>query len=263
VIDSHAHLGFEAFAEDLNDVLQRARARGVRAFVNVGIDVPSSEAGVALALAQPDVFAAVGLHPTSKVEDLEGSLERIEALALRHPERVVAVGEIGLDYHWKDVAPGEQKLRLAEQIRMALRLRLPIIIHSRDSMEDLFAVLETRGELPGGVFHCFSGGPADARRAMDLGFHLSFAGNVTYPKAALLQECARVVPPEKLLLETDCPYLAPQPRRGKRNEPSFLEHTLEFLAELKGLPATELERSTEETTARLFGLGDVFSRRIK
>jgi TatD DNase family protein len=166
----------------------------------------------------------------------------------------VAVGEIGLDYYWKDVAPEEQKPRLVKQLALARRVGLPVVFHCRDALEDLFRVLEAEPALPPGVFHCFSGGPAEARRALGLGFHVSFAGNVTYPKAVELQAALREVPLEKLLLETDCPFLAPQPARGKRNEPAFVRHTRDFIAGVKGVPPEEVERATDAAARALFGL---------
>jgi len=254
VIDSHAHLYFDRFDPDRNEVIARARDAGVSAVINIGIDVESSGKSVALALANRDFFAAVGLHPTSKVADLDRDLADIETLARENPGRVVAIGEIGLDYYWKDVPREEQKPRLARQLSLAQRLALPVIFHCRDALEDLLATLEVEDELPPGVFHCFSGGPAEAERALRLGFHVSFAGNVTYPKATVLKAALQSVPVEKLLLETDSPFLAPQPRRGKRNEPAFVRHTRDFIAEVKGVSPEELERTTDATTKKLFGL---------
>ncbi|MBI4604182.1 MAG: TatD family hydrolase, partial [Planctomycetes bacterium] len=158
-------------------------------------------------------------------------------------------------YHWKDVSPEEQRPRLARQLDLARRLGLPVIFHCRKALEDLFGVLEAERELPPGVFHCFSGGPADARRALGLGFHLSFAGNVTFPKALDLQAALSEVPLERLLLETDCPYLAPQPVRGRRNEPAFVRHTRDFIARMKGVAPEEVERATDQAARGLFNIG--------
>jgi TatD DNase family protein len=186
------------------------------------------------------------------VADLDGDLAALERLARENPGIVVAVGEIGLDYYWKDVAPEEQKPRLARQLDLARKLGLPVVFHCRDALADLLAALEAEPALPPGVFHCFSGGPGEAERALAMGFHVSFAGNVTYPKAKDLQEALRAVPVERLLLETDCPFLAPQPCRGRRNEPAFVRHTCEFLARAKGVAPAEMEAATDAAARRLF-----------
>jgi TatD DNase family protein len=254
LIDSHAHLYFEKFDGDRGEVIARARAAGVQEIINIGIDLASSRQALDLTREHVGLFAVAGIHPTSRVADLDGELAGVEELARGHPGRVVAIGEIGLDYYWKDVAPEDQKVRLRAQLELARTLGLPVVFHCRDALDDLLAVLDGERELPPGVFHCFAGGPEEARRALGLGFHVSFAGNVTYPKAAVLQEAARAVPVEKLLLETDCPFLAPQPVRGERNEPAFVRHTRDFLAGLKGVPAADLEAATDATARRLFGL---------
>lgn len=255
MIDSHAHLYFDSFDADRPQVIERARAAGIKAIINIGIDAETSQRSVQLAMEQAGLFAAAGVHPTSKVADLSESLEKLAELARAHPGQVVAVGEIGLDYHWKDVPPEEQKGRLKAQLALARKLDLPVIFHCREALEDLLSLLEAERELPPGVFHCFSGGPAEVDRAVRMAFHLSFAGNVTYPKATLLHEAARSAPIERLLLETDCPFLAPQACRGKRNEPAFVKHTRDFLAQLKGISPEELESRTDEAATRLFALG--------
>lgn len=256
MIDSHAHLYFDAFDADRDAVIERARQAGIAAIVNIAVDVASSEACIALAAAHQGFFASVGIHPTTPVADemLAAQVDRLRELAGAHRGRVVAVGEIGLDYHWREV-PGEaQKAKLRVQLALARELGLPVIFHCREALPDLFEVLEAEPGLPGGVFHCFAGGPEEARRALALGFHVSFAGNVTYPRAGGLQEAARAVPPEKLLLETDAPFLAPQAHRGKRNEPAFLPATAAFLARLKGVPENELIAIAAAATRSLFRL---------
>ena len=255
MIDSHAHLYFESFDADRAQVIERARVSGIKAILNIGIDVETSQKAVRLALEHPWLFAAAGVHPTSKLDDPAEAFRNIRELARAHPGKTVAVGEIGLDYHWKDVEPQAQKARLKGQLALALELDLPVVFHCREAMEDLLSLLEAERELPRGVFHCFSGGPAEVERAVQMGFHVSFAGNVTYPKATLLQEAARSAPMEKLLLETDSPFLPPQPcRKQRRNEPAFVKHTCDFLAQLKGVSPGELERRTDEAAMRLFHL---------
>ena len=240
-------------------MISRGRDVGVRAFINIGIDPATSRQALELAASLPDFHAAVGLHPTSVVDDLDGTLNEIRELASDSPH-VVAIGEIGLDYHWKDVSAREQRPRFKAQLSMAHELELPVVIHCREAIDDLFIVFrewqdETRQQLPRGVLHCFEGGEAEARRALDLGFDISFAGNVTYKKKSEhLQSAARFVPLDRLLLETDAPFLAPHPRRGKRNEPAFLVHSREFLAGLKGVPAEVLDAATEAATRCVFKL---------
>ena len=254
MIDSHAHLYFDRFDEDRSAVIERAQAAGVVGVINVGIDVDSSQQSVELALRHDGFYATVGLHPTTVVANLEKDIEALRALARSHATRVVAVGEIGLDYYWKSVAPEDQKPKLRSQLALARELDLPVIFHCRDALEDLFEVLSHETSLPAGVLHCFSGDHGQAERAVELGFHVSFAGNVTYPKAEMLQQAAKAVPLDRLLLETDAPFLPPQPRRGQRNEPAFLPLTCEFLAELKGVPSKELEMVATQTTRSLFGV---------
>jgi TatD DNase family protein len=254
VIDSHAHLYFDSFDPDRDDVIARARAAGVSAIINIGIDPDSSEKAVELARRHEGLFAAVGVHPTSRVPDEGGALERIESIARAGPGRAVAIGEIGLDYHWDHVPHAVQKERLRAQLGLARRLGLPVVFHCREALEDLLAIVEAEPDRPPGVFHCFSGGAPEAERALGLGYHVSFAGNVTYPKAASLQEAARRVPLERLLLETDCPFLSPVPVRGKRNEPAHVGHTRDFLARLKGVDPREVEEATDVAARRLFRL---------
>ncbi len=256
MIDSHAHLYFDRFDDDRDDVIRRAREAGVEGVINIGIDVPTSRAAIDLARRHDGFWATVGLHPTSDIADLDADLAAIESLVESAPREVVAIGEIGLDYYWDNVSPEEQRPRVERQLDLATRLELPIVIHCRDALDDLLELLESRDPAarPPGVFHCFGGTAEHAQRALDLGYAISFAGNVTFPKARDLQEAARIVPLDRLLLETDCPFLAPQPRRGKRNEPAFATLTRDYLAELKHVPSAELDAATRRTTIELFRL---------
>jgi TatD DNase family protein len=254
MIDSHTHLYHEWFDADRDEVIARARSAGVQALINIGTDLETSRKAVDLALRHADFRATAGIHPATLIPDLDAEIEGIRGLIARSPEQVVAVGEIGLDYHWGKVDPEDQKVRLRRQLAMALECALPVVFHCRDALSDLFAVLEDSPELPPGVFHCFEGGEADARRAVNLGFHVSFAGNVTFPKATLLKEAALWVPPERLLLETDAPFLAPQPCRGRRNEPAYVVHTCGFIAQLKGMSPADLDAATTATARALFRL---------
>ena len=250
LVDSHCHLG-----KDADLVLARARDAGVLGFLCVGVgkDASNAERAVALAQAHADVFGVVGLHPHeagAASEDLYGS---IEALARR--DRVVAVGEIGLDYHY-DYSPRDQQREVFRaMIRMALRIGKPIVIHTREAPDDtLLLMTEERARDAGGVFHCFSEDVAFARRALDLGFDISLSGIVTFPKADVLQEVARFVPADRFYVETDSPYLAPVPFRGKKCEPAYVVHTARRIAELRGVSFEELCAQTTANVMRRFGI---------
>ena len=254
MIDSHAHLYLEHFDEDRESVIRRAREAGVRSIINIGIDVETSSSAIELALEHEGFFASAGIHPQSPVEDLGGALAGIRELISANPEQVVAVGEIGLDYYWDTVTPEKQLEVLDRQLDLALEVGLPVIFHCRDAIDALLKILEERSEIPPGVFHCFEGGPEEAERARALGYHISFAGNVSYKNAERLQLAAKAVPLDRLLLETDSPYLPPHPHRGERNEPAFVALTRDFLAGLMNLAADEVENAATENTRRLFKL---------
>lgn len=254
MIDSHSHLYFDRFDDDREEVLRRAAEAGVREHVLVGIDEASCHAALDLAATRPELHATAGLHPASHVEDPAGELERVIALIHERRSDLVALGEIGLDYHWKDVTPEIQHERLRRQLELALELDLPVIYHVREALADHFEILEELERQPPGVFHCFGGGPREAERALELGYHVSFAGNVTLPRSEELREAARVVPLERLLLETDAPFMAPVPRRGRRNEPAYLVHTRDFLADLLDVDPVELGQQCEQNTRALFRL---------
>ncbi len=257
-VDSHAHIDGEEFDADRDEVIARAREAGVRAILNVGTGDPHGgnfERAVALAEKYEGVHAAVGVHPhDAKLYD-----ETAEGLLLEfvRDRRVVAVGEIGLDYHYDNSPREVQREVFARQLRLAREEGLPVIIHSRDADEETLEILraEYAGAERGGVMHCFGGGPALAEGALALGFYISFAGNVTFKKADALREVALNIPFDRLLVETDCPYLAPVPHRGRRNEPAYVAATARFLAELRGVGDEELGRATSENFSRLFGVG--------
>jgi len=254
MIDSHAHLYLEQFDEDRDSVIRRAEEAGVSSIINIGIDVETSSSAINMARDREGFFASAGIHPQSPVEDIEGALAGIRELIAANPEQAVAVGEIGLDYYWDTVTPQKQLEVLDCQLDLALEVGLPVIFHCRDAIEELLKILEERSEIPPGVFHCFEGGPGEAERGLALGYHISFAGNVTYKNAERLQQAAKAVPLDRLLLETDSPYLPPHPHRGERNEPAFVALTRDFLAGLIDLPASEVENAATENTRRLFKL---------
>jgi len=252
-IDSHAHLEMEAFDGDREAVIGRAAAAGLTAIITVGTTLPDCEKAVSLAGLYPLVYTAVGIHP-HEVKGIDA--KTYDALRiLAGQAKVVAIGEIGLDFFY-NLSPRETQLRrFAEQLDLADELNLPVIIHDREAHAETLAILRQRKGRLRGVLHCFSGDLAMAQECIALGFHLSVAGPVTYRKADQLRAVAREIPAERLLIETDAPYLAPQPYRGKRNEPAHVVETARCLAEIRGMACGELERVTEENTRRLFGLG--------
>ncbi|MFN3680964.1 MAG: TatD family hydrolase [Nitrospira sp.] len=251
-LDTHTHLDDARYNNDRDVVMARARAAGVEAFVTIGCDLVSSQAAVALAEQYDGVYAAIGVHPHEVRHIADGWYDELRRLA-RH-KKVVAYGEIGLDYHYNHSPPKEQQERFREQIQLARELKLPIIVHTREAQEDTISILrEERAPDVGGVFHCFSGEAWLAQDALDLGFYLSFSGIVTFQNAARLREIAKTVPLDRLLIETDCPYLAPVPYRGKRNEPAYVVQVADRLAAIHGtLSPADIGFRTTENAKRLF-----------
>ena len=253
LFDTHAHLHFPEYAGDRAAVLARARTAGVRGFVTVGTDVATSEAAIALATEAPDVWASAGVHPHDAASADETALARVENLA-RHP-RVVAVGEIGLDF-FRNLSPRDVQVEVfRRQLELARRVARPVLIHCRDAHAETLGVLtEARVEDLGGIMHCFSGDVAVARRCLDLGLLISLAGPVTYKNARGLPEVARFVPGDRLVVETDCPFLPPEGYRGKRNEPAYLALTAARVAALRGEPIDRLATATSANARSLFRL---------
>jgi len=253
LIDSHCHLDSTEFDADRDAVVQRALDAGVEWMVAIGTGngPPDLEAGIRLADRYEAFVATVGIHPHEAAKASPEDIQHLGTL-LAHP-KVIAVGEIGLDYHY-DFSPRDvQKSVFIAQLNIAAVARKPIVIHTREAWDDTFALLEEHWVPHGlaGIMHCFSGGPVEARRSLDLGFYLSFGGIVTYPKALDVHEAARRAPPDRILIETDAPYLAPVPKRGKRNEPALIVHTARRLAELRGESFEQLARATTENFHRL------------
>jgi TatD DNase family protein len=253
LFDTHAHLHFPEFAGDLDAVLARARAAGVRRMVTIGTDVATSRAAAALAAREPDVWAAVGIHPHEAADADEAALTEIESLA--SAPGVVAIGETGLDF-FRDRSPREAQTRaFTAQVALARRLGKPVLVHCRDAHAETLALLAADGPLErGGIMHCFSGDVALARRCIELGLLVSLAGPVTYPKPGALPDVARAIPADRLVVETDCPFLPPQPYRGQRNEPAYLAITAARVAELRGEPLADLARRMSENARALFRL---------
>jgi TatD DNase family protein len=261
-VDSHAHLDGERFDGDRDDVLARAKEAGVRNILAIGSGTgPGSlDCGVQLAEKYEGLYATIGMHPHEAQLAKDSDFAQLEQLA-NHP-KVIAWGEIGLDYFY-DHSPREvQQQVFIRQMELARAAKLPIVIHNRpsqdrnDAWEDLFALVTQHWTSSGlgGVLHCFTGTPAQARRALDLGFMISFSGNVTFPKAQQVRDAAKEVPLDRIFIETDSPFLAPVPYRGKRNEPAFVKEVARQLGELRGLSAEEIGRQTAQNFYRFFSL---------
>jgi TatD DNase family protein len=252
MIDSHAHLHMDEFNEDRSDVVQRAKEVGLTALITIGTSVADSERALETAMRYDFVYASVGVHP-HEVKDMDSStVDSLRELARR--EKVVAVGEIGLDFYYLHSPKELQFHHFADQLDLAVELDLPVIIHDRDAHRETMEFLAYRKGRLRGVLHCFSGDVEMAAKCVDLGFYISIAGPVTYKKSEPLQKIAGQMPIETLLVETDAPYLAPQPWRGKRNEPAYVVETARRVAELRGISLAKLEEATEQNTRRLFGL---------
>jgi TatD DNase family protein len=253
LVDSHCHLDFPQFDEDREAVLDRAEQAGVRAILAIGVGQGPAEldAGLRVAALRPWIYATTGIHPHEARLANEAAFQRLEALAAE--ARVLAIGEIGLDYHYDHSPRPVQSEVFVRQMEIAARARKPIIIHCREAWPDCFEMLRAHWRPCGlpGILHCFSGTPEEAREGLDMGFYVSFAGNVTFPKAQELREVAAGIPADRLLAETDAPYLAPVPHRGRRNEPAFVAEVVRRLAGVRGLPPEFL---AEKTAANFFRL---------
>jgi TatD DNase family protein len=251
LFDTHAHLHFPDFAGDLPVVLERARAAGVRGFVTIGTDVETSTAALALAERLDGVWASAGIHPHDAAGADEAAFAAIERLAGH--ARVVGIGETGLDF-FRNLSPREAQERTFRRLLdLARRIDKPVLVHCRDAHAETLEILaEEPVGAAGGIMHCFSGDVAIARRCLDLGLTISLAGPVTYPNARALPDVARFVPADRLVVETDCPYLPPQGHRGRRNEPAYLAVTAARVAELRGEPFAALAARLSDNARRLF-----------
>lgn len=251
LVDSHCHLDGHKFDADRDAVIARAIEAGVTRMLTIGTGDGPPDLDVAVRLAEKYecIWATVGVHPHDAAK-WTPECAPILRERMKHA-RVVALGEIGLDYHY-DFSPRDQQRKVfEEQLQIAAEAGKPIVIHTREAWEDTFAILKERWQGPG-VMHCFSGGPAEAERSLEIGFTISYSGIVTYPKAPEIREAALLTPPDKMLVETDAPYLAPVPFRGKRNEPAYVTKTAEFVANLKGLSYEEFCQRTTQNFDALF-----------
>jgi TatD DNase family protein len=253
LVDTHCHLDMSDFEDDLANVLDRARDQGVESIITIGIDLASSRRAIKLARLHSYIWAAIGIHPHDVHSATDATYATLEALIAANRDLIVGYGEIGLDYVKKRSEPKLQRQHFKRQLEMAKKLRLPVIIHDRDAHTDTLDILKECGPFPrGGVMHCFSGNLEFAEKIIDLGFFISIPGIVTFNNAHDLHDIARMVPITSLLVETDAPFLAPHPRRGERNEPSFVAHTAACIARLRNIPLAELAHATTANAASLF-----------
>jgi TatD DNase family protein len=253
LFDTHAHLNAEQYNEDLTEVMERAKEAGVSHIVVVGFDRITINKAMELAETYDHIYACVGWHPVDAIDMTDEDLAWIEELA-SHP-KVVAIGEMGLDYHWDKSPHDIQKEVFRKQIQLAKRVKLPIVIHNRDATADIIDILREEGAAEvGGIMHCYSGSVEIARECLDMNFYISLGGPVTFKNAKKPKEVALEIPLDKLLIETDCPYLTPHPFRGQRNEPSYVKLVAEQIAEIKGVTLEEIARATSDNAKRLFGI---------
>ncbi|MEJ2524641.1 MAG: TatD family nuclease-associated radical SAM protein [Desulfuromonadales bacterium] len=257
LVDSHAHLDAKPYATDLDAVIERAQDHGVAHILTVGCDLDSSRASIDLALRYPNVYASVGVHPHDADNVDDHTIDEL-ARMIESVDKVVAIGETGLDFY-RDRSPRDrQEESFRRHIRLAKETGKPLIIHDRDAHDAILRVMqEEQATAAGGVLHCFSGNLEMARACVGMGFYISFAGPLTYPKNEVLRSVAAALPIDVMLVETDCPYLSPQNWRGKRCEPAYVRATAEKLAEIKGLSLEDVARITSLNAWRLFGIGDV------
>ncbi|MEF2247636.1 TatD family hydrolase [Paenibacillus sp. IITD108] len=253
LFDTHTHMDAPQYDEDRHEMINRAIEAGVELFVNIGFNRETIPTTLALADQYKQIFAAIGWHPVDSIFMQEGDLEWIEELT-KHP-KVVAIGEIGLDYHW-DTSPKDVQQRVfREQIRLAKKLGKPIVIHNRDAHEDIVRILkEEKADEVGGVMHCFSGSWETAKKCLDMNFYISFGGPITFKNARVPKEVLFNTPLDKILIETDSPYLTPHPFRGKRNESGYVSLVAQSAAEIKGLTVEEIGAITMENGKKCFGI---------
>jgi len=253
LFDTHTHLNAEQFEDDLEETIQRALDAGMEKMIVVGFDRPTIEKAMELIGKYTFLYASVGWHPVDAIDMTEKDLLWIEELT-KHP-KVVALGEMGLDYHWDKSPKAIQKEVFRKQIQLAKKVKLPIIIHNREATADIVEILrEEDAKEVGGVMHCYGGSIETAKECIEMNFYISLGGTVTFKNAKKPKEVAAGIPLEKLLIETDCPYLAPTPHRGKRNEPSYVQLVAEEIAKIKGISYEEVAKTTTKNAKKLFGI---------
>ena len=253
LFDSHAHLNDEAFDQDRPELLETFRDAGVGLVMNAGCSLASSREGIALAEAYPWIYCSVGTHPDTADEVNEEVLEVYRQMC-SHP-KVKAIGEIGLDYYYETIHRDAQMRAFRMQMQLAEELDMPVIVHERDAHEDGMSIVKEFPKVKG-VFHCYSGSAEMARQLVDMGWYIGFTGVLTFKNARKAVETAASIPLERILLETDCPYMAPEPYRGKRNHPGYLPKMAEKLAQIRGIPVEKAIRATMENAKRLYRIED-------
>ncbi len=255
IFDTHAHYDDEAFDEDRESIIEELKTSNVGKIVNVGANLTSSLRSVDLANKYDFFYAAVGVHPDDAAEIDDEGLNRLREMAAN--EKVVAVGEIGLDYYWNKENADIQKKAFLAQIELAKELSLPIIVHSREAAKDTMDILASSDAAKtGGVVHCFSYSPEIALEAVKMGFYIGVGGVVTFKNAKKLKESVELIPMERILLETDCPYLAPDPFRGKRNSSLYLDYVVKEIASIKGIDEEKVIEITYKNALEMYGIGD-------
>lgn len=256
IFETHAHYDDEAFNEDREEVLAALPGAGVGVVVNAGASLKTTRAGMALAEAHKDMYFTVGVHPSDVEELNEENLAWLKA-ALAHP-KAVAAGEIGLDYYWPEPGRGVQKEWFVRQLQMAREAEMPVVIHSRDAAQDTLDLMRAETRDLGGIIHCFSYGTEMAREYLNMGYYLGLGGVLTFKNGRKMKEVAAYAPLERIVLETDCPYLAPVPNRGKRNSSLNLPYVVQALAEIKGVTPEEVERVTFQNAVDVYRLGGIY-----
>ncbi len=251
IFDTHAHYDDKAFEEDRKEILGSLPQAGIGRVVNVGSDLASCESTVELARKYPYFYAAVGVHPSNTAELDEKKLEWLKFLC--REKKCVAVGEIGLDYHWDDVAPAVQREWFARQLSLAQEANLPVIIHSREALKDTIDIMKAQhAEKTGGVIHCYSYTKESAAAFLDMGYYFGIGGVITFKNGKRLKETVEYLPMDRIVIETDCPYLSPEPNRGKRNSSLNLTYVLEAIAAIRRLTVKEVEQITWDNACRLY-----------
>jgi TatD DNase family protein len=252
LIDTHCHLTFDDYEDNLFDVLERSRAAGVTKFITVGTDIEHCRKVVQLCDEYEDIYGTVGIHPHYADDAGDEYLETIQKLA--EHEKVTAIGEIGLDFHYDFSDKDKQKSLLAKQLEIASRMSLPVVIHSREAVKETLEIVEDfEDDIPKIVFHCFTDTKESAEKIIEKGFYISFTGVITFKNADSAREVVKVVPLDRMMLETDCPFMSPAPKRNQRpNEPGLMVHTLQKIAELKGVSARQAAEKLTETSRKFF-----------
>jgi len=259
LIDTHCHLTFKQLIENLDALLQRSREANVTGWLTVGTDPEHNQKCVELAQRHKNIYAAVGIHPHEAKDAAASTFEDLKTLAKNN--KVLAVGETGLDFHYEHSNVSDQKRVFLEQLKIADELDKPVVIHSREAFNETMDILDNCGlDLPDVVFHCFTGGAEQAKKILDAGFFISFTGVVTFKNAQSVREAAKIVPLDRLMIETDCPYICPEPVRNKRpNEPAFMIHTANFLANLKKVSINEFAQIVTDTSRDFFAMPELIS----